>query len=101
MEQRKKRITRATIKAFIRQSGDKLWIKNDSDFDGMVDCVMPCSSTWRHAEPTERLAENTLGVRGAWFVGRSQDWFSPYCADGFEGYDVSNCCGSFTVATKS
>ncbi len=94
-----KKVTMATIKAFIRRNSDNMLIKNDSDFDGMVDCVMPCSGKWREAAPTDRLQKNTLGVAGAWFVGRSNDFFSRYSSDGFTGYSVSNCCGSFVLAT--
>ena len=97
--EQQKRVTRATIKAFLRRNNGRVFIKNDSDFDGSVDCVMPCSGKWRKAKPTERLPENTLGMHGAWFVGRSNDWFSRYSADGFTGYSISNCCGSFVIAT--
>jgi len=96
-----KKITLATIKSFIRKNREKLWISNRSDFDGMVDCVMECSGEWRQARQTERHVSNTLGVGGAWFVLRSNDWFSAYTADGFTGFGVSNSCGDFVLAIKA
>ena len=41
---------------------------------------------------------HTLGVVGAWFVGRSRDYFSPFNEDGWTGIRVSNSCGSFVLA---
>lgn len=96
-----KKITLATIKAFVRRNRDQLWISNGSSFDGMVDCVMECSGKWRQAEQIDRHVSNTLGVGGAWFVLRSNDWFSAFEADGFQGYAITNSCGSFRLAVRS
>lgn len=94
------KITLATIKSFVRKNRDKLWISNRSDFDGMVDCVMPCSGKWREARKTDRLLDNNLGIAGAWFVLRGGDWYSAYNANGFVGYHISNSCGDFNLAVK-
>lgn len=37
-----KKITRATIKSFVKKNKDQLYISNKSDFDGMVDGVTEC-----------------------------------------------------------
>ena len=95
-----KKITLATIKAFIRKS-ENLYINERSRFDGMVDCVMPSKNQgFDKALPTERHMTNTHGVHGAWFVGQSRDYFTAYNDGTFQGFAVSNCCGSFILATK-
>ena len=100
MNKQEKKITLATIKSFVRKNRDKLWISNGSHFDGMVDCVMPCSKTWRKAEQTDRFLDNNLAIAGAWFVLRGGDWYSADDSDGFVGYHISNCCGDFNLAVK-
>jgi hypothetical protein len=96
-----KKVTRSTIKSFIKRemSRDNLYIKNNSSFDGMVDCVMPITDTgFRKATPSNLSEDYTLGVSGAWFVGSSRDYFTPFANDNFIGYEVDNCCGSFLIA---
>lgn len=104
------RITRATIKSYIRKNGANLWISNRTDFDGMVDCVIPCGDpSFRPAvlvtgDERDTNTTHRLGVSGAWFVGSrggGGDYFYPFSADGFTGYEVSNACGRFILAVKS
>jgi hypothetical protein len=93
------KITRTTIKKFIKDNFDKLYIKQLSIFDGMVDCVMPKKdASFKKVFPDEKNMEDTLGVSGAWFVGESRDDFTLYSDDFMEGYKISNCCGSFVLA---
>ena len=99
-----KKTTIATIKAFIRReiNNNNLYIKVKSDFDGRVDCVMPVEEDLTKADKetyTEK-DKNTLGLKGIWFVGRGSDYHTPYKENGFIGYEISNCCGSFVVAMK-
>lgn len=100
-----KKTTRATIKSFIKKNKAALFIKYKSNFDGMTDCVMPTGqNSFEAAQDTTSHIDNTLGIKGAWFVGGaggSKDWFKPFNVDGFTGYSVSNCCGSFVIAVKS
>ncbi len=93
------KITLTTIKSFIRNNPTVLHIKNLSDFDGMVDCVMPTDrSNFRPARATNTNLEHNLGIGGAWFVKRSRDYFEPYRDDDFQGYMIYNSCGSFILA---
>ena len=97
--------TRATIKKFIKQAFEKdsLFIKNESSFSGMTDCVEDCSqSSIRKAEKdtSERRSKMSLGVHGAWFVGESRDHFTPYEDKKYIGYSIYNCCGSFLLLTN-
>ena len=106
-----KKATLATIKAFMRKNTSRLYIKELSRFDGMVDCVMPMedsgfrnvSNTFKAPSSLDRgsFRQATCGVPGVWFVDGSRNWFEPYSdANGFNGFRVSNCCGSFVIATK-
>lgn len=107
---RMKKITRNTIKAFIRYARQDLYIRNLTKFDGMTDSVGPAAdNAWHKAEvlPINDWDNvNTLGIKGAWFVGPhgSKDYFSAvatgYGDDDYYGYKVSNCCGSFEIAVK-
>lgn len=94
------KVTLSTIKAFVRKNEGRLHIKEKSRFDGMVDCVMPTGDGAFHpALKDERgFTDNTMDIQGAWFVKGSRDWFTPYEDEKFVGYDISNCCGSFTLA---
>ena len=94
-----KKITKTTIKSFIRKNQESLHIKPLSSFDGMVDCVMPSESGFSPVVKTESFLDYTLGINGAWFVGR--DSYSTYSDDSFVGFAVYNCCGSFIIAVPS
>ena len=93
--------TLATIKSFIKKNAGNLYIKNQSDFDPMTDCVQSCSDNgFREVVATEDNVSHTLGIQGAWFVKRSRDFFDKHSENGFRGYRVYNCCGSFVIAVK-
>jgi len=96
-----KKITRATFKSFVTKYAECLLIKNVSNFDGMVDCVMPVQRDFRFATKSTRhqnADKYTLGINGVWLVGSSRDYFTAYEDDNFKGIEVSNCCGDFIVA---
>lgn len=93
-----KKITRTTFKSFIKKNEGKLYIENNSKFDGMTDGIESCEGGFTPVVKTDRNTAYTLGIQGAWLVGHSRDWFSAFSNDQFEGIHVSNCCGSFTVA---
>lgn len=98
-----KKVTIATIKSFVKRERaiDNLYISCKSSFDGMVDCVMPSNDQGMHKVKASTLQEKyTLGIAGAWFVGQSRDYFTPFADDDFIGYEVSNCCGSFIIAMR-
>src|SRR5690606_4189152 len=92
-----KKITLATIKSFIKRNHGKLYIIIRSTFDRMIDCV----STNRDAklEKAQHVEDdgNNLGIAGAWFVKQSRDYFTAYEDATHIGYEVYNCCGSFTL----
>jgi len=93
-----KKTTLSTIKSFIKNTQD-LHISVSSTFDGMQDCVTSCKDkSFMLAERNAGFLENTMGIKGAWFVKGSRDYFSDYVDDKFVGYEISNCCGTFILA---
>jgi len=59
------KVTRATLKSFIKNNIDNLYIKVNSKFNGMVDCVMPVDEKeYSVAKKTESSLYNTLGING-------------------------------------
>ena len=94
-----KRITLATIKAFVNKNRKDLFILVETRFNGMSDCVEGVKSVPIKAkeETRESMIKYTLGIKGAWFVGNSRNYFETYEDDVFKGYSVSNCCGSFKL----
>ena len=92
-----KKITLATIKSFIKRNHGKLHIIVGSRFDGMIDCVSSNrDATIEKAQHVENDGNN-LGIAGAWFVKQSRDYFTPFENERFIGYEVYNCCGSFSL----
>jgi hypothetical protein len=96
-----KRITLATVKAFIRKNAGKLLIEQTSDFDGMTDCVQRCEGGYSPVLKSDMVCDNNMGIQGAWFVFGSRDYFSEVKKDGLFGYEVCNCCGSFSLAVAA
>ena len=95
-----KKATLATVKSFIHKNlGKGLLIKLESKFDGMYDCTMPVEDTYDVALPSDGF-DNHCGVAGAWFVKGSRDYFTRIDNDTYQGFHVSNCCGSFDLVIK-
>jgi hypothetical protein len=95
------KITRATLKSFVRKNSGKLFIQVKSSFDGMVDGVVQADGArFGKAVPTDLHHEHTLGVQGAWIVGGGRDSLTAYDDGAFSGIRVYNSCGSFILAVK-
>lgn len=93
--------TRATIKSFIRKNPDTLLIFTKRRFDGMTDgCESTGETGFSPAFKTTDHIDYTLGIQGAWFVGSSRDYITPFEKDGIVGFEVDNCCGSFAIGVK-
>jgi hypothetical protein len=99
------KITKATFKSFLRKNKDRLYIKNESGFDGMVDCVMSNDNAKftkvEYITDEKNINQNNLGITGLWLVNHSRDYFDEYKTDNMFGYRFYNCCGSgiLTVLT--
>lgn len=94
-----KKITKTTIKSFIRKNQESLHIRPIGSFDGFVDCVIPFKWGFSLVVKTELFLEYTLGIDSFWFVGR--DSYSTYSDGSFVGFAVHNSCGSFIIAVPS
>ncbi len=95
--------TKATLKSFVNKNRGSLLIKNESDFDGMIDSVTSNENPrWRKA--TENNSANrinyTLGIQGIHLVGGSRNYISYFNTETLSGFHVCNCCGSFSVAIE-
>jgi len=95
-----KKATVATLKAFIRKNRKNLFVEVQSTFDGMTDCVeRDYNSNFVRATDSDIYNKNTLGINGVWVVGG--DLIRSYNKNGFIGYNVYNCCGSFNLAVPA
>jgi len=95
------KITRATVKSFVKKNADKLLISTVSDFDGQVDGLVRCADqSFGSAVKADYFHDNNLGIHGIWLVSGSRNYFTEYSKQGLIGIEVSNCCGSFIVAIK-
>lgn len=95
-----KKITRATLKSFIKKNRSNLCLKVESDFNGMTDCVERVEDNFSPITESTRNETNTLGINGVWLVGDSRDYFSSYDNGVYTGIECYNCCGSFILAIK-
>lgn len=95
-----KKITMATVKSFVRKNSGNLFINVKSSFDGMTDCCESLYDGFVKAQQDTDHPSHTLGIKGAWFVGDSRDYFQPYdnIAGDMTGIEVSNSCGHFILA---
>ena len=91
------KITRATVKSFIKKNFEGLYINVKSEFDGMTDGCEGRSGGFKKAEPAE--GSHALGVKGAYFV-QHDDLFEHWEDDTMTGIEVYNCCGHFILAVK-
>lgn len=72
----------------------------------MVDCVCSVKDQFSLAledvieSKSSDYNERTQGIKGAWFVGSSRDYFNIYEDAEYVGFSVSNSCGSFILAIK-
>lgn len=95
-----KRITLATLKSFIKKNADKIYIKELSKFNGMIDCVSNVVDDFKHTIFDATNHKSTLGYNGIWLVGRSDDRFTAFENSQYIGIEVYNCCGNFIVAIQ-
>jgi len=87
-ELKNKKITFATLKAFIRKS-NVLYAEVKSSFNGMTDCVEHDFDS----NLQQVSKEQAIGVNGVWCVGSSRDYFAFVENETHYGIEVSNSCG--------
>jgi hypothetical protein len=87
--------TMTTVKAFIRKNADNIYVKVNSSFSGMTDCVEDVEDEFSLVS-----SDKALGHQGVYVVGNSRDYIREYNDGKFKGFKISNCCGSGILATK-
>lgn len=97
-----KKITVATLKAFIRKNAGNLFIMQESHFDGMTDGVETNHNPKFSKVDDSKINfdKSNLGIQGAWLVGSSRNYCTHYETDTHVGIHVYNCCGSWSVAIQ-
>lgn len=96
-----KKVTKATLKSFIKKNEGKLFIRSKSSFDGMVDgCTNESDRGFKSASKANEYGKYNLGYKGLWLVGSSGNYFNSYEDDKFVGIEVYNCCGNSIVAIE-
>ena len=94
--------TLASLKSFIRKNRNDLLLKVTSSYSCMIDgCEYYKEATFTPVQNTDRDAKYTLGISGVWWVANgSRNYITPFDNGEYLGYEVSNCCGNFTLAVK-
>ena len=98
------KITRATVKSFIKNNRKDLYINCKSSFSGMSDMVEQNENAhFQPIKPTDQnfTSDYNFGIQGLWLVGSSRDSFNPYNDGEFKGIDIYNSCGSMVIAVKA
>jgi hypothetical protein len=93
------KITLATLKSFAKRNATSIFYKVTSDFDGMQDCVTSVKSDWKQS----KICTSNYyvsGIHGIYTTGSSGNYFRLYEDTDYFGIEVSNCCGSSTLAVK-
>jgi len=94
------KITRATLKSFIKKNKDNLFIKVNSSFDGMTDCVQEVEDNFTKVDNIDFNDNHSFGIRGLWLVGESRDYFKEWEDKEYKGIEIYNCCGTSIIAIK-
>ncbi len=94
-----KKVTKATFKKFLREN-ENLFVNCKREFDGMTDCCESRNAGWRPAGQVDWTDEHRLGI-GIYLVGYGRDYFKLYEQNGYSGFRLYNCCGSWIVARRT
>ena len=88
-----KKITKATIKSFIKKNKENLLIKLVSEFDGMTDGVV----NNKNAE-YKKIVSSSSDINELFVLGRN--YFEVIDNEKYYGYSISNCCGLFELVIE-
>jgi hypothetical protein len=92
----------SSLKSWIRKNQATLYVKHQSHFDGMTDCVESIKDAhWEKVNSINMDDKQRMGIPGAWFT-RKDNYFKTFLDDDkVVAVEVYNCCGCFTLKTKS
>lgn len=94
------KITIATVKSFIKRNRAQLLVKVTSQFDGMQDMVVGIENAQFHPAMDNQIPDSkrSLGICGVNFTASTRNYCTAFSDGTYEGFSVSNCCGSWLVA---
>lgn len=108
----KTKITKSTFKSFIKRNQNDLYVRINSHFDGMCDCIMPRDDNYRKVDPSKinltvekdkygfTKRNHDFGIDGLWLVEGGRDYFTLIDNDECFGVHVFNSCGSSDIVIK-
>lgn len=85
------KITKTTLKSFVRKNAGKILVSIRSEFDGMVDGHVLVSQGFKKVENFDL---------NDYMTACSPNYFYSYSENGFEGFRISNCCGRSIIAIE-
>lgn len=94
-----KRLTLATLKAFLNKNEANIFVRVLSSFDGMQDMVDTVKDEFKNVPKSETPKDYNLGFSGLYLVGGSRDSIEIYEDGIYTGFKIYNSCGSCLVAT--
>jgi hypothetical protein len=92
-----KKITKTTLKSFIKKNMNKIMFCETSRFDGMQDMVDDVRNP-KWVKPTLNTSESNKNRRLIFKECIWAHWNSIEPLENMNGYCVSNCCGSWSIA---
>jgi len=93
------KITKATIKSFIRKNEGCLYIKHLSKWDPTDDSLRSLSDpVFVRAEEPKEIDNYNLGVYGLFWMSGIRNTVYPFNNGEFQGYEIANCCGRWILA---
>ncbi len=95
------KITRSTIKKYIKDHKYCLYVKPISSFDGQTDGVIGIHANWTEVNHNDIdfKKEYSYGIPYAWFTPTG-NLYEEYEDIDMKGYSIYNCCGAFLLANK-
>jgi len=90
-----KRITKATLNAFIAKAKN-LFVDQLSSFDGMEDMV----TANKNPKISEVSKADAIGHKGVYLVRSSRNSFTFFENENYYGIEVYNCCGCGVLMTE-
>jgi len=88
-----KKITKATIKSFIKKNKDNVLVKVISEFDGMVDGIEKSKN-----DEYKKIVSSSSDINELFVLGRN--YFEVIDNEKYYGYSISNCCGLFELVIE-
>jgi hypothetical protein len=96
------KVTKATLKSFVKKNRNQLYINVKSVFSGYTDGLESQNAGFKKIEfeGFEATAEHTLRIKGLWLVNGGGDRFHEFDDGEYTGIEYHNACGHGILAIK-